>query len=53
MVLTLEGALEKRRGRVGTSGEDGCPLFGGGILINKKTSEMGGPLALDGRHLTG
>ena len=26
---TLEGALEKRRGWVGTCGEDGCPSFGG------------------------
>ncbi len=52
-VLTSEGALEKRRGRVGTCGEDGCPSFGGGILINKKNSKMGGPLALDGCHLMG
>ncbi len=48
----LEGALEKRRGWVGTCGEDGCPLFGG--LINRqKNREMGGPLALDGRRLMG
>jgi hypothetical protein len=53
MVLTLEGALEKRRGRVGTCGEDGCLSFGGGILIDKKNSELGGPLALDGRRLMG
>ncbi len=50
---TLEGALEKRRGRVGTCGEDGCPSFGGGILIDEKNSKMGGPLALDGRRLMG
>ncbi len=50
---TLEGALEKRQGQVGTRGEDGCPLFGGGILIDKKNSKMGGPLALDGRRLMG
>ncbi len=48
MVLTLEGALEKRWGQVRTCGEDGCPSFGGGILINEKNSKMGGPLALDG-----
>jgi hypothetical protein len=52
-VSTLEGALEKRRGRVGTCGEDGCPSFGGGILIDEKNSKMGGPLALDGRRLMG
>ncbi len=34
-------------------GEDGCPLFGGGILIDKKNSKMGGPLALDGCRLMG
>ncbi len=48
----LEGALEKRQGRVRTCGEDGCPLFG--VDINrKKNSKMGGPLALDGRRLMG
>ncbi len=47
----LKGALEKRRGRFGTCGEDGCPLFGGGILIDEKNREMGGPFALDGRRL--
>jgi hypothetical protein len=34
-------------------GEDGCPLFGGGILFDEKHSKMGGPLALDGRRLMG
>ncbi len=29
------------------------PVVWGGILINKKNREMGGPLALDGRHLMG
>jgi hypothetical protein len=29
------------------------PAFWGGILINKKNREMGGPLALDGRRLMG
>jgi hypothetical protein len=53
MVSTLEGALEKRQGRVGTCGEDGCPSFGGGILIDEKNCEMGGPLTLDGRRLMG
>jgi hypothetical protein len=52
-VLTLEGALEKRQGRVGTCGEDGCPSFLGGLLIYTKNSKMGGPLALDGRYLMG
>ncbi len=27
------------------------PVIWGGILIDKKNSEMGGPFALDGRHL--
>ncbi len=27
------------------------PIIWGGILIDKKNREMGGPLALDGRHL--
>ncbi len=27
------------------------PVFWGGILIDKKNREMGGPFALDGRHL--
>jgi hypothetical protein len=45
--------LEKRQGRVGTCGEDGCPSFGGGILIDKKNSKIGGPLALYGRRLMG
>ena len=27
------------------------PIIWGGILINKKNREMGGPFALDGRHL--
>ncbi len=32
----------------------GClPVAWGGILINKKNREMGGPLALDGRRLMG
>ncbi len=53
MVLTLEGALEKRQGQVGMCGEDGCPSFGGGILIDEKNSKMGGPFALDGRCLMG
>ncbi len=26
------------------------PVVWGGILINKKNREMGGPFALDGRH---
>jgi hypothetical protein len=50
-VSKLKGALEKRRGWVGTCGEDGCPLFGGSKKIGEKNKEMGGPLALDGRHL--
>ncbi len=29
------------------------PVIWGGILIDKKNREMGGPLALDGRHLMG
>jgi hypothetical protein len=29
------------------------PIIWGGILIDKKNIEMGGPLALDGRHLMG
>jgi hypothetical protein len=53
MVSTLEGALEKRQGRVETCEEDGCPSFGGGILINEINSKMGGPLVLDGRRLMG
>ncbi len=50
---TLEGALEKRRGRVGTCGEDGCPSFGVGYLSKEKNREMGEPLALDGCCLMG
>ncbi len=29
------------------------PVLWGGILINKRNREMGGPLALDGRRLMG
>ncbi len=29
------------------------PIVWGGILVDKKNSKMGGPLALDGRHLIG
>ncbi len=29
------------------------PIVWGGILIDKKNREMGGPFALDGRHLMG
>jgi hypothetical protein len=53
MVSTLEGALEKRQGQVGTCEEDGCPYYGNGILIDKKNSKMGGHLALDGCRLMG
>ena len=41
-----------RRGGGGTRGDDGRPSFG---AVNRaiKNREMGGPLALDGRHLKG
>ena len=48
----LEGVLEKRRGWVGTCGEDSCPSLGGRIN-RQKIERMGGPLALDGRRLMG
>ena len=44
---TFKDALEKRRDWVGMCGEDGC------LLIEEKNREMGGPLALDDRHLMG
>ena len=46
----LGGALERRRGWVGTCGEDGCFSFekSNGATKNK---EMGGPLAFHGHHL--
>ncbi len=49
---TLEGVGEEAR-----PGQNMCrgrlPIVWGRILINKKNSEMGGPLALDGRRLMG
>jgi hypothetical protein len=48
------------RGCVGEEARPGQNLWGGrlpvvwgGILINKKNREMGGPLAIDGRRLMG
>ena len=48
------------RGCVGEEGRPGqnvwggrLPIVWGGILIEEKNSEMGGPLALDGRRLMG
>ena len=42
---------EARPGRNVWGGQ--LPIIWGGILIDKKNREMGGPLALDGRRLMG